>query len=79
MSDPAPALSALERRLLELVADGRSLVGAGAELSLDVETVTRTVAGLRDRFDVGSTAAVISAARTAGLIVRPRTSGEQLT
>ena len=79
MSDQAPPLSAVERRLLELVADGRSLVGAGAELSLDVETVTETVADLRDRFAVSSTAAVVAAARTAGLIVRPRASGQRLS
>lgn len=79
MRDQAPSLSPLERQLLELVAAGRSLLGAGAELSLDTGTLTRTMVELRDRFGVGSTAAVVTLAHTAGLIVQPRAGGERLT
>lgn len=69
-ADP-PTVTAVERRLLELVADGRPLVGAGAELALDVRGVTATVSGLRERFGVRSTAAAVRRARAAGLIGAP--------
>ncbi|MEZ0163164.1 hypothetical protein AB2L27_00120 [Kineococcus sp. LSe6-4] len=67
----SPAVSAVERRLLELVADGRSLVAAGAELALDVQAVSATITGLRDRWGVTSTAAVVRRARATGLIEAP--------
>lgn len=63
-----PVLTPVERRLLELVADGRSLVTAGIELALDTYAVTATVGDLRTRFGVGSTAAAVHAARAAGLL-----------
>lgn len=63
-----PTLSRAEVRLLELVADGRPLTTAGAELSLSPTTVSSTVVDLRERFGVGSTAAVVAAARNAGML-----------
>jgi DNA-binding CsgD family transcriptional regulator len=74
----APDVTPVERRLLELVAAGRPLVAAGAELALDVRGVITTVTGLRDRFGVRSTAAAVRRAHAAGLIgapaVQPRLS-----
>jgi len=69
-----PELSAVERRLLELVAEGRSLITAGSELALDTFKVTTTVGALRERFGVSSTAAVVAAAEAAGLL---RPAGRQ--
>lgn len=63
-----PTLSRTEVRLLELVADGRALTAAGAELALSPGTVSSTVIDLRERFGVGSTAAVVAAARDAGIL-----------
>ena len=63
-----PTLSRAEVRLLELVADGHALTTAGAELSLSPTTVSSTVVDLRERFGVGSTAAVVAAARNAGML-----------
>ncbi|MEZ0493373.1 hypothetical protein AB2L28_14125 [Kineococcus sp. TBRC 1896] len=74
MSDPLgglPHVTPVERRLLELVADGRPLVSAGAEVALDVRAVVATVDGLRTRFGVRSTAAAVRLARDAGLIGTP--------
>lgn len=68
MALPAPALNPVERRLLELAAEGRSLVAAGRELALDTRAVTATISALRTRFGVGSTAAAVDAARGAGLL-----------
>lgn len=68
MAPQAPVLTAVERRLLELVAAGRSLVAAGNELALDTRAVTATVGDLRTRFGVASTAAAVDAARAAGLL-----------
>ncbi|GAB3457760.1 hypothetical protein AB1207_17140 [Kineococcus endophyticus] len=66
-----PPVTPVERRLLELVAEGRSLVAAGAELALDVRGVIATVSGLRERFGVRSTAAAVRRARAVGLIGAP--------
>lgn len=63
-----PRLSRTEVRLLELVADGRALTTAGAELALSPTTVSSTVVDLRERFGVASTAAVVAAARDAGML-----------
>ncbi|WP_380159612.1 LysR family transcriptional regulator [Kineococcus sp. R86509] len=63
-----PLLSRTEVRLLELVADGRALTTAGAELDLSPTAVSSTVADLRRRFGVASTAAVVAAARDAGML-----------
>ncbi|WP_432564974.1 hypothetical protein [Kineococcus sp. SYSU DK003] len=71
-----PTLSAVERRLLELVEAGRSLTTAGAEVALDTDAVTRVVRSLRERFEVRSTAAVVVAAREAGLLT-PRAAHDQ--
>ena len=51
-----------------IVADGRALTTAGAELDLSPTAVSSTVADLRRRFGVASTAAVVAAARDAGML-----------
>ena len=63
-----PTLSRAEVRLLELVAEGHALTAAGAELLLSPAAVSSTVVDLRERFHVGSTAAVVAAARDAGML-----------
>lgn len=75
MTDDLPTLSRIEVRLLELVDDGRALTAAGAELALSPAAVSSTVADLRERFRVGSTAALVSAARAAGLLTEDRVRG----
>jgi DNA-binding NarL/FixJ family response regulator len=72
-----PTLSRTEVRLLELVADGRALTAAGAELALSPGAVSSTVVDLRERFGVARTAAVVAAARDAGMLPGNRVEGER--
>jgi DNA-binding CsgD family transcriptional regulator len=59
--DPGPALTAEERRLLELLADGQTLGEAGAALHLSRRTADRRLASARRKLRVATTAEAVVA------------------
>jgi DNA-binding CsgD family transcriptional regulator len=63
--EPGPGLSVDERRLLDQLADGKTLGEAGSELHLSRRTADRRLASARDKLGVTTTAeAVVAYVRT---------------
>jgi DNA-binding NarL/FixJ family response regulator len=58
-SAPFPNIDAVEQRLLELLADGESLLHAAQAVHLSRRTATRRLARIRDALGVGTTREVL--------------------
>jgi two-component system, NarL family, nitrate/nitrite response regulator NarL len=66
--EPQPIITERERRILLLVADGRSAVDIGRALNLSTGTVKTCLLRIYERFGVSERAAAVAAALRRGLI-----------